>query len=50
MIKYDDYNFSLNDEHIEWVRASFEFSQEGTVNDAIDRHDESYLKDISDPR
>ena len=46
MIKYDDYNFSLNDEHIEWVRASFEFSQEGTVNDAIDRHDESYLQKI----
>lgn len=46
MIKYDEYNFSLNDEHIEWVRASFEFSYEGTVNNAIDKHDESYLQKI----
>ncbi len=46
MIKYDEYNFSLNDEHTEWVRASFEFSYEGTVNNAIDKHDESYLQKI----
>ena len=47
ILKYEKFKNCLDDDHSEWVRASFELTPKTVVKEELDQHDFSYFKEIN---